>query len=75
MPTSPKKKMLTTNGHFEESLNELNQLIEKMETGKLSLEESLSCFETGITLIKHCQKKLNDAEQKIQILTEKSENN
>ncbi len=57
---------------FEKSLNQLNQLIEKMETGQLSLEASLKHFEEGVTLIRQCQTTLNAAEQKIQILTEKS---
>ena len=57
--------------HFEKSLDQLEQLIQKMETGQLSLESSLHCFEEGISLIKQCQKALTEAEQKIQILTEK----
>ena len=39
-----------------------------MEQGDLSLEKSLGCFERGITLIKHSQKILQEAEQKVQIL-------
>lgn len=66
------KKHASTPLDFEKSLQQLNQLIEKMETGQLSLESSLSAFEEGIALIKNCQKTLTAAEQKIQILTEKS---
>jgi len=53
---------------LEESLTEISQLIDKMEHGELTLEQSLHHFERGITLIKHCQKVLEKAEQKVQIL-------
>lgn len=65
----PKKK--TTD--FEKDLQELEKLVEKMETGGLSLQESLVHFERGIALTRSCQKALSEAEQKIQILL--SENN
>lgn len=53
---------------LEESLTEITQLIDKMEHGELTLEQSLAHFERGVTLVKHCQKVLVDAEQKVQIL-------
>ena len=53
---------------LESSLTEITALIEKMEAGELSLDQSLSHFERGIKLIKHCQKILREAEQKVQIL-------
>lgn len=53
---------------LESSLAEINTLIEQMEQGELSLEQSLERFERGINLIKHCQKVLQEAEQKVQIL-------
>jgi exodeoxyribonuclease VII small subunit len=53
---------------LESSLAEITTLIEQMEHGELSLEQSLGRFERGISLIKHCQKILQDAEQKVQIL-------
>lgn len=56
---------------LEKNLEELNDLIEKMEHGGLSLEESLACFERGIRIVRNCQKTLLEAEQKIQLLTEK----
>jgi len=55
---------------FEESLAELEQVVERMEQGKLSLEETLKLFERGIQLTRSCQKALQDAEQKVQILAE-----
>ena len=53
---------------LETSLQEINTLIEQMEQGELTLEQSLEKFERGVCLIKHCQKVLHEAEQKVQIL-------
>lgn len=53
---------------LETSLAEISALIDQMEQGELSLEQSLNQFERGIALIKHAQKILKDAEQKVQIL-------
>lgn len=53
---------------LETSLNEITTLIDTMEHGELTLEKSLEQFERGITLIKHCQKILTTAEQKVQRL-------
>lgn len=53
---------------FEASLQELNHIVEQMEHGNLSLEDSLKNFERGIYLTRTCQKALKDAEQKVQIL-------
>lgn len=58
---------------LEESLTELSQLIDQMEHSELSLEQSLTHFERGITLVKHCQKILEDAEQKVQILIQNNQ--
>ena len=58
---------------LEESLGEITGLIEKMEHGELTLEQSLQDFERGITLIKHCQKVLSDAEQKVQVLIQQNQ--
>lgn len=49
-------------------MGEVTKLIDKMEHSELTLEQSLTSFERGITLIKHCQKILEEAEQKVQIL-------
>ena len=58
---------------FEEALKELETLVEKMEHGDLSLEESLQHFERGVALTRHCQQALQEAEQKVEILLEKGE--
>lgn len=63
---SPPKQ--SDNPNFEQALGELEQLVEKLEQGDLSLEESLKDFERGIELTRSCQKSLQEAEQKVQIL-------
>ncbi len=61
----PKKHPLS----FEQALSELEILVETMEQGKLSLEESLKSFERGVELTRTCQQALKEAEQKIAILS------
>lgn len=56
---------------FEASLKTLEELVTRMEQGNLTLEESLACFEHGVTLTRTCQQALRDAEQKVQILMER----
>lgn len=55
---------------FENALEELETLVEKMETGELSLEDSLAAFERGVKLTRHCQSSLKAAELKVKVLTE-----
>jgi exodeoxyribonuclease VII small subunit len=57
---------------FEQSLKELENLVEKMEQGDLSLEESLQHFERGVQLTRACQQALKDAEQKVETLLKKN---
>jgi exodeoxyribonuclease VII small subunit len=57
---------------FEEAISELESLVETMEKGELSLEESLASFERGVALTRICQQALKTAEQKIEILTANS---
>jgi exodeoxyribonuclease VII small subunit len=57
---------------FESAFKELDIIVEKMEKGGLSLNESLKQFEKGIQLIRDCQILLKHAEQKIQIYSENS---
>ena len=54
--------------NFEKALENLEQLVSSMESGELSLEDSLQAFETGIKLTRECQTALKKAEQKVQIL-------
>lgn len=55
---------------FEKSLKTLEKLVDSMETGELSLEQSLTAFEKGIKLTKDCQVALAQAEQRVEILIE-----
>jgi exodeoxyribonuclease VII small subunit len=55
---------------FEDSLAELEKLVERMEEGSLPLEDSLKLYERGVQLTRACQKALKEAEQKVQILQE-----
>ena len=56
---------------FEEALAELEQLVENLEGGNLSLEDSLSQFERGVRLARECRDSLAAAEQKVQVLLER----
>lgn len=53
---------------FEHSLDELEQLVTRMEGGELSLDESLTSFERGIGLYRHCQQALEQAELRVRLL-------
>lgn len=55
--------------HFEKSMQDLETIVNQLETGDLSLEESLKQFEKGIGLARKCQEILRQAEQKITMLT------
>ena len=56
---------------FEQSLADLQALVERLENGELSLEDSLTAFEQGISLTRDCQSALAQAEQKVQVLLER----
>jgi exodeoxyribonuclease VII small subunit len=53
---------------FESSLKELEQIVEQLETGDLPLEHSLELFEQGVKLSRDCQKRLDEAERKVELL-------
>ena len=53
---------------FEQALQGLTTMVEKLESGKLSLEESVKAFEEGVKLARQCEKLLDDAEQRLQVL-------
>lgn len=65
----PKK---TAAPDFETALAELEKLVEKMESGEQSLEESLESFQKGIELTRTCQEGLKAAEQKVEQLLKKN---
>ncbi len=58
---------------FEQKLNQLEALVNEMEKGSLTLEESLKAFEEGIKITRECQQALKDAELKVDMLTRSAE--
>ena len=70
MPTS--KAETDMQPDFETAMRELEELVERLEQGDLSLEESLAAFERGVTLTRACQTALKEAEQKVEILVKKA---
>ena len=56
--------------NFESSLNKLESIVQKLEEGELSLDQSIKEFESGIELYKECKDFLGEAEKKIQVLTD-----
>ena len=55
---------------FEHSLDELEQLVEKMEQGEMSLEDSLAAYERGVGLYRRCQQALEQAELRVRLLSD-----
>jgi exodeoxyribonuclease VII small subunit len=62
-----------SNPSFEDALSELESLVDTLEKGELSLEDSLKTFERGVELTRTCQEALKDAEQKVRILSSPDE--
>ncbi len=58
---------------FEEALKKLEETVKALESGTVPLEESLKLYEEGVTLVKLCNTKLDEAQQKVMIL-QKGEN-
>jgi len=66
--TTPSTLQDPQEAKFETALAELEQIVQKMESGSLTLEESISAYQRGSELLKHCQNQLGDAEDKIRLL-------
>ena len=58
---------------FEKGLEELEEIVRKLEGGDLSLEQSLKLFEQGVQLSQRCRKQLQEAETKVEILLKKDD--
>jgi len=54
--------------NFETATIELEQIVENMETGQMSLEDALSAYKRGVELLQYCQNTLKDSQQQIKIL-------
>jgi len=59
----------SSNKKFEEALRDLEGLVEKLETGDLSLDEALGAFEDGVKLVRHLGEKLTEVEKRVEVLT------
>lgn len=55
---------------FEAALAELEQVVADMESGKLSLEDSLTAYKRGVELLQRCRGKLDDVQQQVSVLEE-----
>ena len=68
----PKKTPLdaTPVAQFEQSLDELEQLVEKMEQGEMNLEDSLAAYERGVGLYRRCQSALEQAQLRVRLLAD-----
>jgi exodeoxyribonuclease VII small subunit len=58
---------------FEKALERLETIVGEMESGTLSLEKMMACFEEGTGLVKYCNRKLNEVEKKIEVLAKKGD--
>jgi exodeoxyribonuclease VII small subunit len=72
LPVSSKPKQRETELNFEGAMDRLEAIVEQMESGKLPLEELIVRYEEGMNLVKICQERLANAEQKIEIIARNS---
>ena len=66
---------MSKNTDFEKSLDELEKIVEELQNGDISLDESIKLFERGIKLSDECRKTLETARQKITSLTKEEQEN
>jgi exodeoxyribonuclease VII small subunit len=58
---------------FEAAIEDLEQVVEQLESGDLSLEDSLAAFEKGVGLVRYCNQKLSEVEKKVELLIKDKE--
>jgi exodeoxyribonuclease VII small subunit len=51
---------------FEDALAELEQIVRRLEAGQVKLDEAIQCYERGARLKRHCEQKLNEAQQRVE---------
>src|SRR5215471_18665735 len=71
-PMSSKPKPREAELNFEGAMDRLERIVEQMESGKLPLEDLIVRYEEGMKLVRTCQERLANAEQKIEIITRNS---
>ena len=64
---------MKNNATFEEAMRALDEAVSKLESGSLTLDESLATFEEAVKLIKVCYEKINSAEQKVKMLIQNAD--
>ena len=72
-PTPAKKTEPSKKPDFEHSLARLEEIVRKLESANLSLDEAMKLFEEGVELSRECQKQLEEAEGKVEILLQKAD--
>jgi exodeoxyribonuclease VII small subunit len=70
---TPKKPEALKKPDFERSLARLEEVVRKLESPQLSLDEAMKLFEEGVALSRECQKQLEEAEGKVEILLKKAD--
>lgn len=70
---APKKPEALKKPDFERSLARLEEVVRKLESPQLSLDEAMKLFEEGVALSRECQKQLEEAEGKVEILLKKAD--
>ena len=71
--TAPASAGPSPKGDFEKSLTRLEEVVKRMEGPDLSLDEAMKLFEEGVTLSRECQKQLEEAEGRVEILLKKAD--
>ena len=64
---------MKNNVTFEEAMRALDEAVSKLESGSLTLDESLATFEEAVKLVKVCNEKINSAEQKVKMLIQNAD--
>ena len=70
---TPKKPEAQKKPDFEKSLARLEEVVRRLESPQLSLDEAMKLFEEGVELSRECQKQLEDAEGRVEILLRKAD--
>ena len=71
--TSAPAEALTSAGNYEQAFSELEQIVGQMESGQMSLEDSLTAYKRGNSLLEFCQKSLANVEQQVKILNDRQQ--
>jgi len=72
-PATDSSSELDSTSSYEHAFKELEQIVARMESGQMSLEDSLTAYKRGNLLLEHCQKSLTEVEQQVKILTERQQ--